>query len=60
VLEVTDDGIGFGRAELERALASGHIGMAALRARLEVAGGTLEIGQDGARGARVTVELPQP
>jgi two-component system NarL family sensor kinase len=60
VLEVTDDGIGFGRAELERALASGHIGMAALGARLDVAGGTLEIGQDGARGARVTVELPQP
>jgi two-component system NarL family sensor kinase len=60
VLDVTDDGIGFGRPELERALASGHIGMAALKAQLDISGGTLEIGRDGERGSRVTVELPEP
>lgn len=60
VLAVTDDGIGFGRAELERALASGHIGMAALKAQLDIAGGTLEIGRERERGSRVTVELPEP
>jgi signal transduction histidine kinase len=59
VLDVTDDGIGFGRAELERALASGHIGMAALKAQLDISGGTLEIGRNGERGSRVTVELPE-
>jgi signal transduction histidine kinase len=60
VLDVTDDGIGFGQAQVERALASGHIGMAALNAQLDIAGGTLEIRRDGERGSRVTVELPEP
>jgi two-component system NarL family sensor kinase len=60
VLEVTDDGTGFGGAELERALASGHIGIAALTAQLEISGGTLEIERDGRRGSNVTVELPEP
>jgi two-component system, NarL family, sensor kinase len=57
-LVVADDGRGIDERASERSLASGHIGLASHRARIEAAGGTLTL--DGVRGSGTTalVELP--
>ena len=57
VIRVRDDGVGFDVAEALRPR-PGHLGLAALTARLELAGGVLHV--ESASGAGATVELEVP
>ncbi|MEE6175095.1 sensor histidine kinase [Mycobacterium sp. 050134] len=57
VLDVTDDGVGFGDETVARRLGEGHIGLASHRARVEAAGGAF-IFLDTPVGTHVCVELP--
>jgi signal transduction histidine kinase len=57
VIRVRDDGVGFDPGEALRAR-PGHLGLAALRERVELAGGAVRI--DSAPGAGATVELELP
>jgi signal transduction histidine kinase len=57
VIRVRDDGVGIDVAEALRARA-GHLGLAALNERLELAGGVLRI--ESAAGAGATVEFEVP
>jgi signal transduction histidine kinase len=57
VIRVHDDGVGFDAFEALRPR-SGHLGLAALSERLELAGGVLRI--DSAAGAGTTVEFEVP
>lgn len=58
VLEVSDDGHGFSQWHRLAALRAGHIGLASLRERVEVAGGELEISSDPGHGASVCCRIP--
>jgi signal transduction histidine kinase len=60
VLDVSDDGVGFGTAETALAVASGHIGLAALAAELEACGGTLDLEYGSEPGSHVRIEMPYP
>jgi two-component system NarL family sensor kinase len=55
---VTDDGTGFDTAAAEERLASGHIGLASQRLRVEAAGGRLDAARTEPHGMRMTVTLP--
>lgn len=55
---VTDDGRGFDTAAAEERLASGHIGLASQRLRVEAAGGRLDAARTEPHGMRMTVTLP--
>lgn len=52
--EVRDDGVGF---DVERALASGRLGLTAMRERAEAIGGSLRIESSAESGARIIVEV---
>ncbi len=58
VLEVSDDGRGFSQWHRLTALRAGHIGLASLRERVEVAGGELEISSGPGQGASVCCRIP--
>ncbi|HEU4329524.1 MAG TPA: ATP-binding protein [Lapillicoccus sp.] len=55
---VTDDGTGFDAVAAEERLASGHIGLASQRLRVEAAGGRLDAARAEPHGMRMTVTLP--
>jgi two-component system NarL family sensor kinase len=55
---VTDDGQGFDAAAAEERLASGHIGLASQRLRVEAAGGQLAAARLEPHGTRMTVTMP--
>lgn len=57
-LTVSDDGRGFDADELSDRLAEGHIGLAALRLRVESARGTLEIRSAPGSGTTAEIHLP--
>jgi signal transduction histidine kinase len=57
VIRVRDDGVGFDVAEALRPR-SGHLGLAALSERLELAGGVLRIESIAGAGATVEFEVP--
>jgi PAS domain S-box-containing protein len=57
-LVVEDDGVGIPADRLDRALAEGHIGLAAARERVRALDGALEIDRAASGGARVAVTLP--
>jgi signal transduction histidine kinase len=57
VILVRDDGIGFDAVDALRAR-PGHLGLAALTERLELAGGAVRIESAPGRGATVELELP--
>jgi signal transduction histidine kinase len=57
VIGVRDDGVGFDVAEALRPR-SGHLGLAALSERLELAGGALRIESIAGAGATVEFEVP--
>jgi two-component system NarL family sensor kinase len=59
-LEVQDDGCGIAEGRMRRALLDGHIGLAAVRERVAVLGGTVSIATAQGAGTRVRVTLPQP
>lgn len=58
VLSVTDDGIGFDPSSVSNGLASGHIGLASQRTRIESVGGELTIDSRLGEGTTVTVRIP--
>jgi two-component system NarL family sensor kinase len=59
VLVVADDGNGIGPGQLERALADGHIGLAALRERVGSRSGRLAIATTPDSGSEIAVTVPE-
>lgn len=59
VLMVADDGTGIGPGQLERALADGHIGLAALRERVGSRSGQFEVATTPSIGTTIEVTLPE-
>jgi two-component system NarL family sensor kinase len=59
VLIVADDGTGIGPGQLERALADGHIGVAALRERVGSRSGRFEVATTPDVGTKIEVTLPE-
>ncbi len=57
-LVVADDGRGIDEEAAEHSAASGHIGLASYRARVEAAGGTLSFSGANGSGTTALVELP--
>lgn len=58
-MTVTDDGRGFGgRVDTEQLESSGHLGLAGMRERLVMVGGTAELGDAPPRGAKLEVWVP--
>ena len=57
-LRVEDDGRGFPPERLAQQLADGHVGLASQRARVEAAGGRMEIASSPGEGTSVHVTLP--
>lgn len=55
---VSDDGSGFDPSVIADRVGQGHIGLAAQRARIEAAGGTLRLETGPGAGTRVTVSVP--
>ena len=58
VLEVEDDGVGFGESRLREAPRSGHIGLASCAERVEALDGRLEVESEPGRGTRVRAAFP--
>ncbi len=56
-LTITDDGVGFARADCERRRAEGHLGLALLHDRAEELGATLVVGPAAAYTSGTTVRL---
>ncbi len=59
-VEVRDDGMGFDPREVGGRIDKGHLGLAAMRERAELAGGALRISSSPGRGARVRARFPMP
>jgi len=57
-LLVADDGSGIPAGRMDRALATGHIGLASARERIEAVGGTFDIATSRAQGTAVKACLP--
>jgi signal transduction histidine kinase len=57
VLEVADDGVGIDSIACGRAAQTGHLGLAAVRRRVEDAGGRFEIARGPDRGTRSRVSV---
>ncbi len=57
-LRVGDDGVGIGHGQLARALKDGHIGVAALKERLDAVGGRLDLESSADGGTVFTAILP--
>jgi two-component system, NarL family, sensor kinase len=58
VISIRDDGQGFDEDVLEDRLASGHVGLASHRARLESIGGALRVDSSIGRGTRAEIRVP--
>jgi signal transduction histidine kinase len=58
VLVVDDDGRGFAEMNIERLEAGGHAGLAGMRERVTVLGGSVSVKDSPLGGARVVVQLP--
>jgi signal transduction histidine kinase len=57
-MSVRDDGRGFRPVELDRAIRTGHIGLASTRERAEALGGSFEVRTAPAAGTAVCIRLP--
>jgi len=57
-LRVSDDGVGFDLARARRRGGQEHFGLAGMRQRVEMAGGTWEVQSNLGRGTTVTAALP--
>jgi two-component system NarL family sensor kinase len=58
LLVVEDNGAGLPSEGLSERLASGHIGLASQRVRVEAAGGTMDVASALGEGTRVEIRLP--
>ncbi len=59
LLEVQDDGCGIEKGRMRQALLDGHVGLAAVRERVAVLGGTVDIAGAHGTGTRVRITLPR-
>jgi signal transduction histidine kinase len=57
-LRVRDDGVGFDASNTGQLLREGHYGLAGMRERASLVGGTLEVGSIPGHGTTVEVRLP--
>jgi signal transduction histidine kinase len=57
-LQVRDDGVGFDAGDTARLLREGHFGLAGMRERTSLVGGTLEVRSAPGQGATVRALLP--
>jgi len=57
-LVITDNGRGFGAADLDRQRRDGHVGLSLLRDLVADSGGTLHVESRPGEGTRVSVEVP--
>jgi signal transduction histidine kinase len=57
-LRVRDDGVGFDTSNLAQLLREGHFGLAGMRERASLAGGTMEVASVPGYGTTVEVRLP--
>jgi signal transduction histidine kinase len=57
-LRVRDDGVGFDASNAARLLREGHFGLAGMRERASLVGGSLEVGSVPGNGTTVEVRLP--
>jgi signal transduction histidine kinase len=58
-LRVRDDGVGFDAGNAGQLLREGHFGLAGMRERASLVGGTLELGSLPGHGTTIEVRLPQ-
>jgi len=58
-LRVRDDGVGFDASNASQLLREGHFGLAGMRERASLVGGTLEVGSIPGHGTTVEVRLPK-
>jgi signal transduction histidine kinase len=59
-LVIRDDGDGFDPATLDVLVDEGHFGLAGIRQRVEVAGGTFKVSSEPGKGTTIVVSLPPP
>lgn len=57
LLEIADDGVGFDESELAQATRVGHIGLASIAERVDLAGGTYALDSRPGVGTRITIEF---
>jgi len=58
-LQVRDDGVGFDTSQLAALVKSGHFGLAGMRERVEMAGGSYQLSSTPGDGTTITVLLPR-
>ncbi len=58
-LQIRDDGVGFDTDQLAALVKSGHFGLAGMRERVEMAGGSYQLSSDPGDGTTITVLLPR-
>lgn len=58
-MQVNDDGIGFDASRLNGLVGSGHFGLAGMRERVEIAGGTHRLQSAPGKGTAIRVRLPR-
>lgn len=59
-VEVRDDGVGFDPAAAEGSPAIGHVGLASMRERVELAGGTFAVASAPGEGTSIRFSFPAP
>jgi len=57
-LTIRDDGVGFDTAQAARLLNDGHFGLAGMRERVELGGGSLDLDSNPGNGTTIHVALP--
>jgi signal transduction histidine kinase len=57
-LRVQDDGVGFDASDAGQLLREGHFGLAGMRERASLVGGSLEVDSQPGRGTTVLAQLP--
>ena len=57
-LEIRDDGLGFSTADIPRLTREGHFGLAGMRQRVEMAGGSWEVTSAPAEGVTIVARFP--
>ena len=58
-LQVRDDGVGFDLARVDRLVGDGHFGLAGMRERVQMVGGTFRLLSSPGNGTAVRVRLPR-
>ena len=58
-LRINDDGVGFDPITASRLLSEGHFGLAGMRERVELAGGTWTVWSRAGSGTVLTATLPK-